>query len=29
MERDWLLIYRLEGSELCLVRIGFHADLFS
>jgi mRNA interferase YafQ len=27
-EGDWLLIYRLEGSELCLVRTGSHADLF-
>ena len=25
---DWLLIYRIEGSELCLVRTGSHADLF-
>ena len=28
IEGDWLLIYRLEGSELCLVRTGSHADLF-
>ncbi len=28
LEGDWLLIYRLEGSELCLVRTGSHADLF-
>lgn len=28
IEGDWLLIYRLEGSELCLVRTGAHADLF-
>jgi len=27
-EPDWLLIYRIEGSELCLIRTGFHADLF-
>ena len=28
IEPDWLLIYRIEGSELCLVRTGGHADLF-
>ncbi len=28
LESDWLLIYRIEGSELCLVRTGSHADLF-
>ena len=28
IEPDWLLIYRIEGSELCLVRTGSHADLF-
>jgi mRNA interferase YafQ len=28
LEGDWLLIYRIEGSELCLVRTGSHADLF-
>ena len=28
IEPDWLLIYRIEGSELCLVRSGSHADLF-
>ncbi len=28
IESDWLLIYRIEGSELCLVRTGSHADLF-
>ena len=27
-EPDWLLIYRIEGSELCFVRTGTHADLF-
>ncbi len=27
IEADWLLIYRIEGSELCLVRTGSHADL--
>lgn len=25
---DWLLIYRVEGNELRLVRTGTHADLF-
>ena len=28
IEPDWLLIYRIEGSVLCLVRTGTHADLF-
>jgi mRNA interferase YafQ len=28
IEADWLLIYRIEGSVLCLVRTGSHADLF-
>jgi mRNA interferase YafQ len=28
IEPDWLLIYRIEGSELCLVRTGSQADLF-
>ncbi|MBW2613823.1 MAG: type II toxin-antitoxin system YafQ family toxin [Deltaproteobacteria bacterium] len=28
IEPDWLLIYRIEGSELCLVRTGSRADLF-
>jgi mRNA interferase YafQ len=28
IEPDWLLIYRIDGSELCLVRTGSHADLF-
>ncbi len=28
IEPDWLLIYRINGSELCLVRTGSHADLF-
>ena len=28
VEPDWLLIYRIEGSELCLVRTGSHSDLF-
>jgi mRNA interferase YafQ len=25
---DWLLIYRVQGSELCLVRTGFQSDSF-
>ena len=25
---DWLLVYRIEGSELVLYRIGTHSDLF-
>jgi mRNA interferase YafQ len=28
IEGDWLLIYRIEGSEFCLIRTGSHADLF-
>ena len=28
IEPDWLLIYRIEGDELQLVRTGSHADLF-
>jgi len=28
IEPDWLLIYRIEGSVLCLVRTGSHSDLF-
>ncbi|WP_457551446.1 type II toxin-antitoxin system YafQ family toxin [Desulfobacula sp.] len=28
IEPDWLLIYRIEGSELGLVRTGSHSDLF-
>ncbi|MBI4764318.1 MAG: type II toxin-antitoxin system YafQ family toxin [Deltaproteobacteria bacterium] len=28
IEGDWLLIYRIEGSTLCLVRTGSHSDLF-
>ncbi|MGD8263009.1 MAG: type II toxin-antitoxin system YafQ family toxin [Desulfobacterales bacterium] len=27
IEPDWLLIYRIEGSELCLLRTVSHADL--
>jgi len=25
---DWLLIYKIEGAELILVRNGSHSDLF-
>ncbi len=25
---DWLLVYRIEGSELVLYRTGTHSDLF-
>ncbi len=28
IEGDWLLIYRIEGNVLQLVRTGTHADLF-
>lgn len=28
IEPDWLLIYRVAGDELQLVRTGTHADLF-
>lgn len=28
IEPDWLMIYRIDGSELCLVRTGSHSDLF-
>ena len=28
IEPDWLLIYRVKGAELHLVRTGSHADLF-
>ena len=28
IEPDWLLLYKIEGSELCLVRTGNHSDLF-
>jgi mRNA interferase YafQ len=28
IEPDWLLIYRILGNELHLVRTGSHADLF-
>ena len=29
IEPDWLLIYRIKGDELHLVRAGSHADLFN
>lgn len=29
IEPDWLLIYRVVGNELRLVRTGSHADLFA
>jgi len=29
IEPDWLLIYRVKGDELHLVRTGSHSDLFS
>jgi mRNA interferase YafQ len=25
---DWLLIYRIEGNELILVRLGSHSEVF-
>jgi mRNA interferase YafQ len=28
IEPDWVLIYRIEGEELHLVRTGSHSDLF-
>ena len=28
IEPDWILIYRVRGSELELVRTGTHSDLF-
>lgn len=28
LESDWLLIYRIQGTELRLVRTGTHTDLF-
>jgi mRNA interferase YafQ len=28
IEPDWLLMYRIDGSELCLIRTGSHSDLF-
>jgi len=28
LEADWLLIYKVKGDELYLVRTGTHSDLF-
>ena len=28
IEPDWLLVYKLEGSEIIFERTGTHADLF-
>ncbi len=28
IEPDWLLVYRIDGAELYLVRTGSHSDLF-
>lgn len=28
LEPDWLLVYRVAGSDLWLVRTGSHSDLF-
>jgi mRNA interferase YafQ len=28
IEPDWLLIYKIEGDDLILVRTGSHSDLF-
>lgn len=28
IESDWLLIYKIEGDDLYLVRTGTHSDLF-
>ena len=28
IEPDWLVIYRVEGDELHLIRTGTHSDLF-
>ena len=28
IEPDWLLIYKIDGDDLHLVRTGTHADLF-
>jgi mRNA interferase YafQ len=28
IEPDWLLIYRIDGSTICLIRTGSHSDLF-
>ena len=28
IETDWLLLYKIDGNDLYLVRTGSHADLF-
>jgi mRNA interferase YafQ len=28
IEPDWLLIYKIDGEDLYLVRTGTHSDLF-
>ena len=28
IEPDWLLLYKIDGNELYLIRTGSHADLF-
>ena len=28
IEADWLLLYKIEGDDLYLVRTGSHSDLF-
>jgi mRNA interferase YafQ len=28
IEPDWLLIYKVDGDDLYLIRTGSHADLF-
>jgi mRNA interferase YafQ len=28
VEPDWLLLYKIDGNDLYLVRTGTHADLF-
>ena len=28
IEPDWLLLYKIDGNELYLIRTGTHADLF-
>jgi mRNA interferase YafQ len=28
IEPDWLLLYKIDGNDLYLVRTGSHADLF-
>jgi len=28
IDPGWLLVYRIDGSELCLIRTGSYSDLF-